>query len=164
MRAKKGIITVLVIMLVAGVALSAYAKHFSGLHRGFGMEHMLKKLDLSDVQKQQVQDILSAHQGEQEQAMKIMQAVHEKMQRVISAKDFDEDAARAIYREANSIEEELWVIHARVASEINKALTPEQRERLMEAHKRHYKRMGEMRKLRRHQVDTCLQEDMAEGK
>jgi|GEM_PF-2363513 len=164
MNAKKGIITAVVIMLVAGVALGAYARHLPGPHQGFGMEYMLKGLDLSDVQKQQAQDILSAHQGEQEQGMKTMQAIHEKMQKVISATDFDEDAARAIYHEASSVEEELWVIHARVASEINKVLTPEQRERLMEAHKKRHERMGERRKLRRHQVDTFLQEDMAEGK
>ncbi|MEA3222133.1 MAG: Spy/CpxP family protein refolding chaperone [Thermodesulfobacteriota bacterium] len=164
MKTKKGIITAVVIMLVVGVAFSAYAKHFPGLHRGFGMEHMMRELDLSDAQKQQVQDILSAQQGEQEQAMEIMHAVHEKMQSVISATDFDEDAARAAYHEMSSAKEEMWVIHARVASEINKVLTPEQRERLMDAHKKLHKRMGERRKLRRHQVDTFLQEDMAKGK
>jgi len=105
---------------------------FPGKHRGMGpgnrFARMVKKLDLTEAQQEQVKAIL---ESEREKAAPLLQQLaesREKIRKAIEAERLDEAAVRTLAASQNETRVELVVSRARARSQIFALLTPEQRE------------------------------------
>jgi len=157
MKTKKNVL--LAIVSVAVLSTAAYAiagderhggsRHFGG--PGFGMPdpgmmigRMAEHLDLDDVQRESVKNIVSAAQPE-------FEALREKFQAnraALSTGDLSDAEVQNIAISNGEVATEGTLLFARVRSEINALLTDEQRAQLAEMKENRQER-GERRKSRR---------------
>ena len=129
-------ILVLVVVLVGVVATTAAV--FPGHHRrgarGFrlmGLKTFIE-LDLSGSQKSQALNILEKYQRERQDTLDSLLEARKHLSKVIHAEEFNEDDVRKAYRQVSSIEEELFVLRAKIMAELRSVLNPEQIELLRE--------------------------------
>ena len=157
MKTKKNVL--LAIVSVAVLSTAAYAiagdeRHGGGRHfggPGFGMPdpgmmigRMAEHLDLDDVQRESVKNIVSAAQPE-------FEALREKFQAnraALSTGDLSDAEVQNIAISNGEVATEGTLLFARVRSEINALLTDEQRAQLAEMKENRQER-GERRKSRR---------------
>lgn len=93
----------------------------------FGMGgFMLRGLDLTDAQREQVKAIMESHRDEQKAIGDRMQAARKALHDAIGADAFDEAAVRAKAAEIGAVEADAAVLQARIKSEVFAILTPEQ--------------------------------------
>ena len=102
---------------------------------------MGRELNLTDAQRAQIKQLEDSFRGStkalSEKMHSLMQAQHE----AFMAGNFDEASVRANAQERAAVQVELDVAHAKLMSQIFGVLTPEQKAKLVEMHKR----MGEHR-------------------
>jgi len=119
-------LTVLFCISAASTAL-AFVGGGHNVH-GKGLFNILKKLDLSDTQKEQIKGILQqnrkAHQELTGKLSTFRQANAE------TKDSFGEAQARADFQKMVPAMEDLFVLKQRARSQINAVLTPEQRAKL----------------------------------
>jgi Spy/CpxP family protein refolding chaperone len=128
---KRTFYAILVAMILVG---SAYAQPFGGHGRGMrgGIFHALIELDLSDSQKHELALILkvkreglrATHEDFREAMAMLREAVH--------AYEGDESAIREASRAVAEIGEEMAVERAKLISEVERILTPQQLKTLEE--------------------------------
>ncbi len=125
------LIVTLIVIFIIGSGSSAVAgkygnKHHGDMGHGFGGMRQLMDLDLSDLQKTQVYDIMTKYKDEQEATHKGVLETRKQMESVIFAESFNENDFRQAFQQRSALMEELAVIKAKTFSEIKNVLTPEQ--------------------------------------
>lgn len=104
---------------------------------------MVKDLQLTAQQKQQVKEILAKNRPQSEPLMKQFTTERRAMRTLIQADSFDEAAIRAQSAKMVSLEADLAVQRARIAQEIRAVLTPEQIAKAKELQAQRDKKMDE---------------------
>lgn len=105
---------------------------------GMGMHRMLRHLDLSDAQRDQVFKIFHDQSPAMRERMKAMRAARGDLEKLALASAFDRERARAIAdTEAKAISD-MEVLRAESMARVRELLTPEQRAKLdqMREHRR----------------------------
>jgi protein CpxP len=105
---------------------------------GMGMHRMLRHLDLSDAQRDQVLKIFHDQAPAMRERMKAARSAREDLAKLASASTFDRERARAIAdTEAKAISD-VQVLRAESMARVREVLTPEQRAKLdqMREHRR----------------------------
>lgn len=111
----------------------------------------LRALDLADAQHQQVQQIVTAHQGEITAISDRMMAARKALNDAITADTFDEGAIRAKAAEVSAVDADMAVLHAKVHAAVFAVLTPEQVKKAKELRGQMENRMKEgPRHMRQH--------------
>ena len=87
---------------------------------------IINELDLTADQKKKADDILTKNQDERKKLMDSLREAQEKLNTVVSAKEFDEAAFRQAFQQASFIKENLAVLRAKMIPELKAVLSPEQ--------------------------------------
>ncbi|WP_417349801.1 Spy/CpxP family protein refolding chaperone [Ferrimonas sp.] len=148
----------LTLAAVAGLVLSMTAvstasakNHGQGYHQEMGgefhqgggkhMKRMLRGLDLTDEQKQQVKDILTKAKADRpERDPQFMKAQMERHHQLMLAAEFDEQAAREAIAVRQAKMAEMQLKQMKVQHEIMQLLTAEQKQKLEERRAERMKR------------------------
>ncbi len=132
---KTGVLTT---FLVLSIAVPAFAKGMDhhGRNCDWGKKprvmKMLDKLNLSDSQEAQVQDIVKQFRGDMKSQKRGLRDARRNLRELMFAEKNTETAIRQAFRETSSLKEELMVSRIRMMAEIKKVLTPEQLQSLKE--------------------------------
>jgi Spy/CpxP family protein refolding chaperone len=126
------------ILTLAGVALlvpalllaQAAEKHLR--HGGGGMmiRHIVKQLDLTPDQIQQVKTIFANHKAELTPELKALHTSRGQLFAAIHADTLDEAAVKTAAAAVGQAEADLAVTRARIFGEVRQVLTPEQQAKL----------------------------------
>lgn len=126
----------------AGVALlSLSAVAWSGSHGGMERDpgrmlaHMADRLDLSDAQQEQAEQIISGAVEQGQQYREEMSSLREQLRAMQG--NFDPDTARSLSQQIGTLTGEVVYLMASTHARIYDMLTPEQREQ-MEALREHW--------------------------
>jgi periplasmic protein CpxP/Spy len=110
---------------------------------GFEFHHLLRQLDLSSTQQEQVKAIFQQEKPK-------LQALHQQMEQNRSAMDslqangpFDENKTRTLASQNSSTMVEMEVEHQKIKSEIEALLTPDQKTKLAQLQAEHEQRMSQ---------------------
>lgn len=155
------IIGLVVLMMVVG-SLTAYAGRFGGHPPGpgRGFAKLINALDLSETQKTQVNDILAVHQDDMEAAHDSMDDFRQKIHDAMVKYPFDETAEnelRLALKEASLVKEDIFVMRAKMMSELKAILTPEQQEKMTELHEERMAKMASRREHRKSRISAWLE-------
>lgn len=94
------------------------------------LARMAKKLGLSDTQQAQIKVIFAAEREKNGPLIEKMKEYRKQLHDAAKATPFDEAAVRTVATNKAQVEVELTVSRARIQSQINGILTPEQRQKL----------------------------------
>ncbi len=146
-------------VLVIGATVLALGHGLQGHGRGerrgpgghggpFGpnmVEHLAKALDLTEAQQTQVKAIIDAARAADEPRHAKRDELHKQLEAATANGQFDETQVRAIASQQAQLMADTIVEHERTKSKIFAILTPEQRTKAEEMHKRggpHERRPG----------------------
>lgn len=147
-------------VLIIGATVFALGHGFQGMqgpgkgghgrghgHRGMGpdmIEHLSEALSLTSEQKTQVKALFDAAHAAQEPRHAKLQELGKQLEEATANGQFDEARVRSIANEQAQIMADSMVEHERMKSKIYAILTPEQRVKANELHKRmgHHGRIG----------------------
>jgi len=115
------------VLLVAAAAI-AEGRHGYGGPGGF--RHMLKQLDLTSAQQDQVKAIWAKEKPSLQPLMQQLRQNHSAMSALEASGPFDEAKTRALVTQNSQTVIELQVEHARIKSEIMQILTTDQKAKL----------------------------------
>ena len=115
------------VLLVAAAAI-AQGRHGYGGPGGF--RHMLKQLDLTSAQQDQVKAIWAKEKPSLQPLMQQLRQNHSAMSALEASGPFDEAKTRALVTQNSQTMIELQVEHARIKSEIMQILTADQKAKL----------------------------------
>ncbi len=120
-----------------------FGRHFrggpglgAGMHGGPGgpgahaLRRVLRTLDLSDSQRQEIKAIFEGERDEFGQYRDRMRALGEELEGQIHAYPYDEDAVREKAAALASLRVEMTVLRARQVGDVRAVLTPEQLDQL----------------------------------
>jgi len=124
------IMVVAVVMVLAGGAAALGQMH--GMGPGLVSLRALMEIDLSDAQKAQIAAIIAGSKAERETARQKHDEVTDILAPVLEAGTFNEENARAAFRQVSSLMEDCMVIRARIGNQIRAVLTEEQRRAMQE--------------------------------
>lgn len=147
------------VLTIAGTAVAGSGMERGGRHgknRGPMGFHFLKRLDLTQEQRAQVRDIISAHREEMRSHADALAAARETLMETMEAESLDESAVREAHRALAGVKEEMAVLRARMFHEIKGILTPEQNARLVQMRAEKRERMKARREHRRARIDDRL--------
>ncbi len=100
------------------------------------VEHMARGLDLTDDQQTQIKTILETARNASEPLHKQMDEAHKQLEAATANGQFDEAQVRALANQQAQLMADSIVEHERTKSRIFAILTPEQRAKADEMHKR----------------------------
>ena len=100
------------------------------------IEHISRELNLSDAQKTQVKAILDAERAATDPLQARSEEIHKQIEASVVNGQFDEAQVRALADQAGQLNADMMVEHIRAHSKMFSLLTPEQRVKAMEMHKR----------------------------
>ena len=129
------ILTIGAVVLLVAAAAIAEGRHGYGGPGDF--RHMLKQLDLTSAQHDQVKAIWAKEKPTLQPLMQQMRQNHSAMSALEASGSFDEAKTRALATQNSQTMIELQVEHARIKSEIVQILTADQKAKLaqMEANR-----------------------------
>ena len=122
------ILTIGAVVLLVAAAAIAEGRHGYGGPGGF--RHMLKQLDLTSAQQDQVKAIWAKEKPTLQPLMQQMRQNHSAMNALEASGPFDEAKTRALVTQNSQAMIELQVEHARIKSEIMQILTADQKAKL----------------------------------
>jgi len=123
------ILTIAAAVLLAATAVIAQGRHgFGG--PGGDFHRMLKQLDLTSAQHDQVKAIFEKEKPAMKPLMEQMRQNHDAMKALEASGPFDEAKTRALATQDSQTMIELQVEHARIKSEIMQILTADQKAKL----------------------------------
>ncbi|AXY00064.1 periplasmic repressor CpxP [Vibrio alfacsensis] len=155
--AKKLVLAAVVLPLTLGAA-SAFAFGGKDHHKGpngecgMGMDRgIMRQLDLTDAQKNQLKDMREANKAEmkakfadgKEARMAERQAHHDKVQALLLADNFDEAAANDLAKEMVEKQTDRRVKMLEKKHQMLSVLTPEQKAKFVELQKERQQKCGE---------------------
>jgi Spy/CpxP family protein refolding chaperone len=152
-----GFLTLLMILMVSAIAVFSQERQgrgdFGGRkmhgrgHDGFG--RFMRDLNLSDAQKQQLEQIAARHKESTKSLHEQMRNLHRGSDAKAFDGSFNEAAVRQAAQARANLQVELEVARARMMSEMYSVLTPEQKAQLAqqreERKQRRQQRMNEKR-------------------
>ena len=123
------------VLLVAAAAIAEGRHGYGG--PGGGFRHMLKQLDLTSAQQDQVKAIFAKEKPTLQPLMQQMRQNHSAMSALEASGPFDEAKTTALATQNSQTMIQLQVEHARIKSEIMQILTADQKAKLaqMEANR-----------------------------
>jgi protein CpxP len=135
------------ILTIGAVAILAVAAAFAQGPHGFGgpgdgFYHMLKQLDLTNAQHEQIKAVWAKEKPTIEPLMQQMRQNRKAMKTLEASGPFDEAKTRALATQNMQTMIELQVEHARAKSEIMQILTPDQKAKLAQMEADHESHMG----------------------
>jgi protein CpxP len=95
-------------------------------------ERMLEQLDLTDDQREQIDQLISAHRDSMRDRRDQMRTRRMQMEDLADAEEFDEAAIRDAARAIAEVDADMAVERARLRHEIHELLTPEQQAKAAE--------------------------------
>jgi Spy/CpxP family protein refolding chaperone len=108
---------------------------------GTGGLKAVLELKLSEDQKAQLTNIIIKYQGQRAALRTSVMETRKNVVAVLKAEKFDEENARKAFRETFEIRENLFVLRAKMLSEMKAVLTPQQLQMLQERKARRHERM-----------------------
>jgi periplasmic protein CpxP/Spy len=123
------ILTIGAALVLAAAAAIAQGRHGYG-GPGGDFRHMLKQLDLTSAQHDQVKAIWQKEKPTLQPLMQQMRQNRSAMKALEASGPFDEAKTRALATQNSQTMVELQVEHARIKSEIMQILTPDQKAKL----------------------------------
>lgn len=135
---------ILVLPALFGAALLLTQPAFAG-HGSHGGEHsmrMLKGLDLTDTQREQIRTLVAASKAEKPD-LAAMQQHHDAMQALVKADQFDAAAARLLLEKQQNTMLEQQLERLKLQHQIRALLTDEQKTKLDERMAKMRERMAE---------------------
>lgn len=111
-----------------------HSGHGSSLPRMFG--RIARALDLTADQKAQVKGVLRAHAPEIEAQMTASRSARRALHQALMAQPIDEAAIRTRAADLGKVQGDGAVLFARIRTEVDPILTPEQRDKLRTFHSR----------------------------
>lgn len=146
------------LLVVGGLAvtlpLAAQARPFGGDHfgpgvhaekgmrGGHGMHRMLRGLDLSEAQRDQIFQLLHAQAPAMREKGKELRESRRELQEAAMSEQYDEARVRSLSDNAARAMAEMMEMRARTQNQIYQLLTPEQRTKLEERKARFSERRG----------------------
>jgi protein CpxP len=124
------ILTIGVAVLLVAAAAIAEGRHGYGGPGGF--HHMLKQLDLTSAQQDQVKAIWAKEKPTLQPLMQQMRQNHSAMKALEASGPFDEAKTTALATQNSQTMIQLQVEHARIKSEIMQILTADQKAKLVQ--------------------------------
>jgi len=137
MKSTKAWAVVAAISVVFALAFAAEARPF-GPKRG--MKCFLE-LKLSEAQQGEMMNIINKYQPEREGLRDRMMEARRNLRAVLRAEPFNEGEARKAFREASVMREEMFILRARMMTELRAVLTPEQKELIQKRRAQRAERM-----------------------
>lgn len=123
----------------AGSAEPAEHPHHMQHERQFAIKGMLKGLDLTDAQREQIRQLMQASRADKA-AAKPDKAGREQLHRLMQAETFDEVAARQLLEQQQQVMLERQLAGMKLRYQVLQLLTEEQRSKLEARLKRHQQR------------------------
>jgi Spy/CpxP family protein refolding chaperone len=145
--------------LIAGVAAASmvfamafvaqarpFGPGFSGRGMGAGVDGLkaLLELKLSENQRAQLINIISKYDDQREGFRNRMVEARKNLWGVIKAAEFNEENARKAFQEESAVREDMFVLRAKMMSEMKSVLSPEQLQLLQERKAQRYERMKDL--------------------
>ena len=147
MKSRATVIGIAAVSMVLALAWGVQARPFGAGSRdrapgaAIGGLKAILELRLSADQQAQLISIIDKYEDEKDGLSSRMMEARKKVAAVLKAETFNEEDAREAFREASEVRENLFVLRARMMSEIKAVLTPEQLQRLQEGKARRQERM-----------------------
>jgi len=149
MKGKTIVTGLAAVSLVLALALVVQARPFrSGSRDGgpgaaIGGLKAVLELKLSEDQQAQLSNIIIKYEEQREGLMGRMIEARKKLAAVLKAEPFDEKDARNAFEEVSEVKEDLFVLGAKMMSEMKGVLSPEQLQRLQERKAQRHERIKE---------------------
>lgn len=128
-----------------GDAVMAHFQHGGGgRSHSFGpemVEHIARELNLTEAQKTQIKSLLEAGHATMTALHQKKDELNKQLEEATANGQFDEAQVRALATQQGQLTAETIVEHERMKSKILSLLTPEQRVKANELHKRHTKHL-----------------------
>ncbi len=167
MRDKGRLTTAALIVAILVLPLGAQARMGMGNRGQSGMmgrkggnqpylQRCLKRLNLTENQKQEIADILTRHKGERDALNKRLEKAMDNLWTVMSDDSSTEGQVRAAWRKVSSVREDMLVLRHKVKREVFKVLTPQQQEQIKEMASKARKRMNKRRRERERMIMDWL--------
>jgi protein CpxP len=147
------------VILAVGVLAALLAVGIQGVQamgRGGGLR-LLMQLDLSDAQKAELRQQLPQLRAEREALQGQVDALRQRMQALMEAESFDEQAVRQAFREMAPLMEDMAVQRARFLFAVKAVLTPKQIAKVKTRRIDWQARRGVSRDLQAEMLETWLQ-------
>lgn len=147
MKGKTIVTGLAAVSLVLALALVVQARPFrSGSRDGgpgaaIGGLKAVLELKLSEDQQAQLSNIIIKYEEQREGLMGRMIEARKKLAAVLKAEPFDEKDARNAFQEVSEVKEDLFVLGAKMMSEMKGVLSPEQLQRLQERKAQRHERI-----------------------
>ncbi len=120
---------------------------------GFGGPmRVLRQLDLTDEQRDQVRQVMSRHRDELRAIGAKLRAAHRAQSEAVTASQFDEQAVRTAAADLAAISADAAVLRARVHSDVFAVLTPDQQAKAAELKAQREARIQQRREQVRERV------------
>ena len=106
--------------------------NYKGEHRGDRMMHVLKKLDLSDEQRQSVREIKKENLEQMKASRQQMMEVRKELREASSADNYDASKIRELADKKAKLMADMTVKRVEIMQRIRSELTPEQQKEFAE--------------------------------
>lgn len=103
----------------------------------FGLKLFLE-LKLSDSQQAKMTKIINKYQDKRKLLKNNMMEARKNVMSAMQTEPFDEAATREVFRNASTLQEDLFILRAKMLAEMKTILTSEQREQRIERIKQHF--------------------------
>jgi Spy/CpxP family protein refolding chaperone len=135
MKSTKAWAVVVAVSMALALAFAAEARPFGpkrGMKSGlWGLKGFLE-LKLSAAQQAEMLNIINKYQTEREGLRNRIMESRRNLRTVLHAEPFNEGEARKAFGEASAVREDIFVLKAKMRSELKTVLTPEQQEFIRE--------------------------------
>jgi Spy/CpxP family protein refolding chaperone len=135
MKSTKAWAVVAAVSMAFALAFAAEARPFGpkrGMKSGLGGLKGFLELKLSEAQQGEMMNIINKYQPEREGLRNQMMEARRNLRAVLHAEPFNEGEARKAFREASAMREEMFVLRAKMMTELKAVLTSEQKALIQE--------------------------------
>lgn len=144
------------LLIAAGAAMYAQGPGQGGGPGRHGMRGgfpILRELDLTDAQTQQVRDVMQRHRDEMRQIGERLGQAFDAQRNAVDAVPVNEDLIRTTTQDLAAAQTEMAILRSRIHSEVFSLLTLEQQEKAKQVQAQHEARMNQRRERMRQWMD-----------
>jgi Spy/CpxP family protein refolding chaperone len=136
-------VTLVLVFTAASAEARPYGPHMQkrGMGPGSAGLRAFHDLKLSDAQQESITKIINQYQDQRETLRDSMVMARRNLRVVLQAELFNEEEARKAFREASAVREDMFVLRAKMMTELRAVLTPEQLELIKERKAKRIERM-----------------------
>jgi Spy/CpxP family protein refolding chaperone len=117
-------VAVTLVMLLSGILAEAHM--FPGRDGGFMMKRLLRGLNLSSQQEQQIKGIVQGHRSDLFAGRVAVLQARQNLLTATTGASFDAGAVQAAYGSLSAAQEHMTMLRAQMFSQVMSVLTPEQ--------------------------------------